>query len=123
MKMKKIQTVLSQNAIEYIYKYGQPIASSEFVGYLFPANKEMNGVLDLNGQWGFCSCLQNKDGSIKELQEKKIIKYIKKLLKEGFLIFQEESPFPEFEYYTNIKFDLNRVKYFDGQLFDNIARG
>ena len=112
------QAVLSQTAIEYVYKYGQPVASQEFVGYIFPANKEMNGVLDLNGQWGFYSCLQDKKGNVKKLKQKKVIRHIKKLLKEGFLIFQKESPFPEFEYYKNIKIDLNKIKYFEGFLFN-----
>lgn len=118
--MKKIQTVLSKSALEYIYKYGQPVISHNFIGYIFPANNKMNGVLDLNGQWGFYSCTYDKKGNLKKLREKGILKYVKKLVKQGFLIFQEESPFPEFEYYTNIKFDLNRAKYFEGTLFDGL---
>ena len=78
----------------------------------------MNGVCDLNGKWGFFSVQYNKKGVRKPLKQKYVIEYCKKLLKNGFLIFQQESPFPEFEYYTNIAIDLNKIKYFDGNLFD-----
>lgn len=78
----------------------------------------MNGVLDLNGNWGFCSC-QNKKGKIKILNERQVLRQIKKWLKIGFLTMVEDSPFPEFEYYTNIDIDMSKVYYIEGKLFDD----
>ena len=112
------ETILSKSALDWVYQYGQPVASHEFVGWIFPATKDMNGVIDLNGKWGFYSCAVDKNGKFKPLKEKKLIKYLMKLLKQGFLVVQEQSPFPEFEYYSNIAFDISRVHYFDGELFD-----
>lgn len=120
-EQKIIKTVLSEQAVDYIVKCGQPIASHEFIGYIFPATNEMNGVCDLNGQWGFYSCICDKEGNQRPLKEKKVTKYIKYLLKIGFLKYYDESssPFPEFEYYKNIPIDVNKLEYFDGKLFDD----
>ena len=115
---KNIKAVLSKTAIEWVIKFGQPVASHEFVGYIFPATKKMNGVCDINGQWGFYSIDFDKKGNPKSLKEKEVLKYIKKQLKDGFFIFQEESPFPEFEYYCNLPIDVTKLQYFDTNLFD-----
>ena len=115
---KLFKAVLSKNAIQWILDYGQPIASDEFIGYVFPATNKMNGVCDLSGRWGFFSTQYDKKGNQKPLKEKYLIKYCKKLLKEGFLIFQKETPFPEFEYYTNLPINMEKIKYFNGNLFD-----
>lgn len=116
---KFFRAVLSKTAIDWIVKVGQPVANYQFIGYIFPATHKMNGVCDLNGQWGFYSVAFDKKGNQKPLKEKHVQKWLKKQFHAGFFIFQEESPFPEFEPKIDIPIDMTKVQYFDGKLFDD----
>ena len=85
---------------------------------MFCISKKIGGVVDINGKWGIYYRILDKNGIPKKLKKKAFNKEISTLIKRGFLVKIEESPFPEFEYYHALKIDVYKLQYVNEKIFD-----
>lgn len=123
-KIKNV--VLTDDAIQWVIDRGRPICATDFIGYLFELKylyksmKKLGGALDVFGGFMLYSMNEKKP----TIKDKKAIKIYKRLIKDGFLKFddKEDQPFPEFCSCTEIYISSDRATFIEQPLFVSVSR-
>ena len=104
---------LTDHAIDFMEKYGNPIISKDFVGYTILVDEKVAGKVAL--AIGLDNSIVPFSLNInKPLSFRKVKKIINFLIDTNFIKDASYDPFPEFERYNNIKFDINKATHLNG---------
>ena len=109
--------VITENALNFILKHGDPISATDFTGYIVPVSNKnnMKAAVDLFGR----TVVFSMNPKIFK-HKKKLLKEIKKtylmLFEKGFLELDLE-PFREFSITHNIPIDAAKAKFIEEPLF------
>ena len=109
---------MTDDAVEWVLRRGNPVCATDFIGYLFDIRllyrelKKIGAAVDVFGGFRVFSL----DEKHPDLTDKKAIKIYKKLLKVGFLKFDDE-PFSEFSISKNIPINADKVNIVEQPIF------
>ena len=111
--------VLTEDAVEWVRRRGNPVCATDFIGYLFDIRllyrelKKIGAAVDVFGGFRIFSL----DEKYPHLKDKKALKIYKKLIKMGFLKFDDDEPFAEYSLSRNIQIDSNKVNIVEQPIF------
>lgn len=109
--------VVTENAVDFILKHGEPVSATDFTGYIVPISDKhnMKAAVDLFGR----TIVFSMNPKVFK-HKKKLLKAVKKtyivLHQKGFLELDIE-PFREFRKSYNIPIDLAKTKFIEEPLF------
>ena len=104
---------LTDHAIDFMEKYGNPIISKDFVGYTILVDEKVAGKVAL--AIGLDNSIVPFSLDIKKpLSLRKVKKIINFLINTNFIKDASYDPFPEFERYNNINFNIDKATHLNG---------
>lgn len=104
---------LTDFAIDFIQAHGNPIMSKDFVGYTILLDEKVAGRVALAVGLDN-SILPFSLDAKKPLTLKKVKKIFKFLIETNFVKDAFYDPFPDFEKYNDIPFDINKATFLNG---------
>lgn len=104
---------LTDFAIEFMQAHGNPIVSKDFVGYTVLLDEKVAGKVGLAIGLDN-SILPFSLDAKKPLTLKKVKKIFKFLIETNFVKDAFYDPFPDFEKYNDIPFDINKATFLNG---------
>lgn len=103
---------LTDQAIEWITQFGNPVIAKDFVGYTVCIDKDTAIAVSLNNKITPFSLNPKKSLNIRKA--KKVFKY---LVDTNFVKDATYDPFPDCEKYSNIPFEINNAINTGGYAF------
>ena len=103
---------LTDHAIEWITQFGNPIIAKDFVGYTVKIDDDFAVAVDLNNKIVPFSLNPKKPLNLKRAK-----KLFKQLMNTNFVKDATYDPFPDFEKYSHIPFDLYNATNINGYAF------
>lgn len=100
---------LTDQAIAWLVIYGKPIMSKDFVGYTALIDDDIAVAVGLDN-----SIIPFSLNKKKPLTYKRIKKVFKHLIDTNFIKDASYDPFPEFELYSDIPFDIDMATKLNG---------
>lgn len=111
-KYPELDIKLTDYAINWMTNFGNPVIAKDFVGYTVCIDKDTAIAVSLNNKITPFSLNPKKPLNIKRV--KKIFKY---LVDTNFVKDATYDPFPDFEKYSNIPFEINNAVNAGGYAF------
>lgn len=95
---------LTEEAINWLTHYATPVATKDFLGYIVAITKDISCIVGVDSTISPISSNPKKSA---KLSKRKLKKCWKILINTHFVRDASNDPFPEYEPYNNIPFNIN----------------